>query len=96
MMAGDWNAGQVPGGRTALGEAVKIAFAGKGGSGKTTLSSLFVRHCSAARRPPDLAARTSHLPGCHGCRRTHCLPCFRTYALPQLGFNLTAFTWPWE
>lgn len=29
----------------------KIAFAGKGGSGKTTLSSLFVRHLVADSRP---------------------------------------------
>jgi CO dehydrogenase maturation factor len=30
---------------------VKIAFAGKDGSGKTTLSSLFVRHLAAQRLP---------------------------------------------
>ena len=30
---------------------MKIAFAGKGGSGKTTLSSLFVRHLAAQRLP---------------------------------------------
>ncbi|KRV47570.1 ATP-binding protein [Wenjunlia vitaminophila] len=30
---------------------MKIAFVGKGGSGKTTLSSLFVRHLAAARLP---------------------------------------------
>ncbi len=30
---------------------MKIAFVGKGGSGKTTLSSLFIRHLAAARRP---------------------------------------------
>lgn len=30
---------------------MKIAFVGKGGSGKTTLSSLFVRHLAAARIP---------------------------------------------
>ena len=30
---------------------MKIAFAGKGGSGKTTLSSLFVRHLAAQARP---------------------------------------------
>ncbi|WP_165989057.1 ATP-binding protein [Streptomyces sp. YIM 98790] len=30
---------------------MKIAFVGKGGSGKTTLSSLFVRHLAAARVP---------------------------------------------
>ncbi|MDI2127917.1 ATP-binding protein [Yinghuangia seranimata] len=30
---------------------MKIAFVGKGGSGKTTLSSLFVRHLGAARLP---------------------------------------------
>jgi CO dehydrogenase maturation factor len=32
-------------------ETVKIAFVGKGGSGKTTLSSLFVRHVAAAGAP---------------------------------------------
>jgi CO dehydrogenase maturation factor len=35
----------------ATGETVKIAFVGKGGSGKTTLSSLFVRHLVAAGAP---------------------------------------------
>jgi CO dehydrogenase maturation factor len=30
---------------------VKIAFAGKGGSGKTTLSSLYVRHLAAQGLP---------------------------------------------
>ncbi|WFB08230.1 ATP-binding protein [Streptomyces sp. LX-29] len=30
---------------------MKIAFVGKGGSGKTTLSSLFIRHLAAARLP---------------------------------------------
>jgi CO dehydrogenase maturation factor len=34
-----------------LGGTVKIAFVGKGGSGKTTLSSLFVRHLVAAEVP---------------------------------------------
>jgi CO dehydrogenase maturation factor len=33
------------------GGAVKIAFAGKGGSGKTTLSSIFVRHLAAQGLP---------------------------------------------
>src|SRR5689334_9591032 len=33
------------------GEPMKIAFAGKGGSGKTTLSSLFVRHLAARGLP---------------------------------------------
>jgi GTPase SAR1 family protein len=36
---------------SAGGESVKIAFAGKGGSGKTTLSSLFVRHLAAQGLP---------------------------------------------
>ena len=30
---------------------MKIAFVGKGGSGKTTLSSLFIRHLAFARVP---------------------------------------------
>ncbi|MDX6310864.1 MAG: dehydrogenase maturation factor, partial [Streptomyces sp.] len=30
---------------------MKIAFVGKGGSGKTTLSSLFIRHLAATRVP---------------------------------------------
>src|SRR5258708_21114142 len=33
------------------GGAVKIAFAGKGGSGKTTLSSMFTRHLAAQGLP---------------------------------------------
>jgi CO dehydrogenase maturation factor len=38
-------------GRNVAGGAVKIAFAGKGGSGKTTLSSLFVRYLAATGLP---------------------------------------------
>lgn len=30
---------------------MKIAFVGKGGSGKTTLSALFIRHAAATGRP---------------------------------------------
>ena len=30
---------------------MKVAFAGKGGSGKTTLSSLFIRHLAARGLP---------------------------------------------
>src|ERR1017187_2606094 len=34
-----------------LGGPVRVAFAGKGGSGKTTLSSMFVRHLAAQGLP---------------------------------------------
>ncbi|GAA4126965.1 hypothetical protein GCM10022416_01200 [Actinomadura keratinilytica] len=34
-----------------LGGFVKVAFVGKGGSGKTTLSSLFIRHLAAEGVP---------------------------------------------
>jgi CO dehydrogenase maturation factor len=36
---------------SSTGEIVKVAFVGKGGSGKTTLSSLFVRHLAERRFP---------------------------------------------
>jgi CO dehydrogenase maturation factor len=44
-----WRAGRD--GLSAKGEQVKVAFVGKGGSGKTTLSSLFVRHLAAQGLP---------------------------------------------
>jgi CO dehydrogenase maturation factor len=39
---------RMPGGK---GWRVKIAFVGKGGSGKTTLSALFARHLAASGAP---------------------------------------------
>jgi cytidylate kinase len=51
---------------------VRVAFAGKGGSGKTTLSSLFVRHLAAqglrliGAGPLRLPRRTAkHRSGCY-------------------------------
>lgn len=40
---------------------MKIAFVGKGGSGKTTLSALFIRHLAAAggRSSPSTPTSTS-------------------------------------
>ncbi|PJE96399.1 ATP-binding protein [Streptomyces carminius] len=63
---------------------MKIAFAGKGGSGKTTLSSLFVRHL-AARRVPVLAVDADinqHLGTALG------LPEEEAAALPAMGARL--------
>jgi CO dehydrogenase maturation factor len=37
--------------KTISGDVMRIAFVGKGGSGKTTVSSLFIRHLAAAARP---------------------------------------------
>jgi CO dehydrogenase maturation factor len=37
--------------KTIFGVAMRIAFVGKGGSGKTTVSSLFIRHLAAASAP---------------------------------------------
>jgi CO dehydrogenase maturation factor len=36
---------------------MKIAFVGKGGSGKTTLSALFCRHLAACDHPTTPASR---------------------------------------
>ncbi len=46
---------------------MKIAFVGKGGSGKTTLSSLFIRHLAAAGAPVVAvdADINQHLGGPH-------------------------------
>jgi len=52
---------------------VKIAFAGKGGSGKTTLSSLFVRHLAARAATARDATyrRWESLPHRNPCLRDH-------------------------
>lgn len=63
---------------------MKIAFVGKGGSGKTTLSSLFVRHLAAARLPVIAidADINQHLGPALG------LPEDEAAALPALGAHL--------
>jgi CO dehydrogenase maturation factor len=71
-----------PGGTTPL----KIAFVGKGGSGKTTVSSLFTRHL-AAQRLSVLAVDADinqHLPAALGMSDT------QAAALPALGDHLDA------
>jgi CO dehydrogenase maturation factor len=63
---------------------MKIAFVGKGGSGKTTLASLFVRHLAAARLPVLAvdADINQHLAGALGASEPE------TIALPTLGEHL--------
>jgi CO dehydrogenase maturation factor len=63
---------------------VKIAFVGKGGSGKTTLASLFLRHLAAAQRPVLAvdADINQHLAGALGASEPE------TVALPTLGEHL--------
>lgn len=63
---------------------MKIAFVGKGGSGKTTLASLFLRHLAAARRPVLAldADINQHLAGALGASEPE------TVALPTLGEHL--------
>ncbi|WP_084429617.1 ATP-binding protein [Kibdelosporangium aridum] len=63
---------------------MKIAFVGKGGSGKTTLASLFLRHLGAAARPVLAvdADINQHLAGALGASEPE------TVALPTLGENL--------
>lgn len=63
---------------------MKIAFVGKGGSGKTTLSSLFIRHLAAARIPVVAvdADINQHLGPALG------LPEEEAAALPALGAHL--------
>jgi CO dehydrogenase maturation factor len=63
---------------------VKIAFVGKGGSGKTTLSALFVRHLSAAGSPVLAidADINQHLAVALGADDDHAA------ALPPLGAHL--------
>ncbi|MEU9990110.1 ATP-binding protein [Streptomyces sp. NPDC048045] len=64
---------------------MKIAFVGKGGSGKTTLSSLFIRHLVAAGRPVVAidADINQHLGPALGLEETEAA------ALPALGERLS-------
>ncbi len=70
--------------KTDINVGVKIAFVGKGGSGKTTLASLFLRHLGAAARPVLAvdADINQHLAGALGASEPE------TVALPTLGENL--------
>jgi CO dehydrogenase maturation factor len=70
--------------KTDINVGVKIAFVGKGGSGKTTLASLFLRHLGAARRPLLAvdADINQHLAGALGASEPE------TLALPTLGEHL--------
>ncbi|MFI2372033.1 ATP-binding protein [Streptomyces sp. NPDC018833] len=63
---------------------MKIAFVGKGGSGKTTLSSLFIRHLAAAEAPVVAvdADINQHLAGALG------LDDAAAAALPAMGAHL--------
>ncbi|MET0235744.1 MAG: ATP-binding protein [Kibdelosporangium sp.] len=63
---------------------MKIAFVGKGGSGKTTLASLFLRHLAAARQPLLAvdADINQHLAGALGASEPE------TLGLPTLGEHL--------
>ncbi|MET0135480.1 MAG: ATP-binding protein [Kibdelosporangium sp.] len=63
---------------------MKIAFVGKGGSGKTTLAALFLRHLAAADRPLLAvdADINQHLAGALGAAEPD------TVALPTLGEHL--------
>ncbi|GAB2572801.1 hypothetical protein GCM10027168_02090 [Streptomyces capparidis] len=63
---------------------MKIAFVGKGGSGKTTLSSLFIRHLAAARFPVVAvdADINQHLGAALGLDERECA------ALPAMGAHL--------
>ncbi|MFI0906722.1 ATP-binding protein [Streptomyces sioyaensis] len=63
---------------------MKIAFVGKGGSGKTTLSSLFIRHLAAARIPVIAvdADINQHLGAALGLDETEAA------ALPAMGAHL--------
>jgi CO dehydrogenase maturation factor len=70
--------------KTDITVAVKIAFVGKGGSGKTTLASLFLRHLATGRRPVLAvdADINQHLAGALGASEPE------TVALPTLGEHL--------
>lgn len=63
---------------------MKIAFVGKGGSGKTTLSSLFIRHLAANEAPVVAvdADINQHLGAALG------LPDAEAAALPAMGAHL--------
>lgn len=65
---------------------MKIAFVGKGGSGKTTLSSLFIRHLAAARIPVVAvdADINQHLAPALGLDEAEAA------ALPAMGAHLSA------